>query len=90
MKNVKIFHQANNVVSDSTLDILKRHNIPYQKFIVGTDVDEEIVLDRFPEADNFPIIVVDNVYVSGYTALQVMIREHLESSLNFPQLLIEG
>ena len=90
MKNVKLFHQANNVVSDSTLDILKRHNIPYQKFIVGTDVDEEIVLDRFPEADNFPIIVVDNVYVSGYTALQVMIREHLESSLNSPQLLIEG
>ena len=90
MKNVKIFHQANNVVSDSTLDILKRHNIPYQKFIVGTDVDEEIVLDRFPEADNFPIIVVDNVYVSGYTALQVMIREHLESSLKSPQLLIEG
>lgn len=90
MKQVKIFHQANNVVSDVSLDILKRHNIPYQKFIVGTDIEEKVLLDKFPEADNFPIIVVDNVYVSGYTALQVIIREHLGNSLNGPQLLVEG
>ena len=57
--------------------------IPYSEQKLGRDFSREQILEKFPEAKSFPIIVLDGFYIGGYTEL----REHLDSK-NDSQILL--
>ena len=57
--------------------------IPYSEQKLGRDFSREQILEKFPEAKTFPMIVLDGMYIGGYTQL----REHLDSK-NDSQILL--
>jgi glutaredoxin len=59
--------------------------IPYSEQKLGRDFSREQILEKFPEAKSFPIIVLDGFYIGGYTQL----REHLNSK-NDSQIQLNG
>jgi glutaredoxin len=59
--------------------------IPYSELKLDRDFSREQILEKFPEAKSFPIIVLDGFYIGGYTQL----REHLNSK-NDSQIQLNG
>jgi len=59
--------------------------IPYSEQKLGKHFSREQILEKFPEAKTFPIIVLDGMYIGGYTQL----REHLDSK-NDSQIQLNG
>lgn len=57
--------------------------IPYSELKLGRDFSREQILEKFPEAKTFPMIVLDGMYIGGYNQL----REHLNSK-NDSQILL--
>jgi glutaredoxin 3 len=58
------------------------HGFSEQK--LNRDFSREQILERFPSAKTFPIIVIDGFYVGGYNAL----TEHLSRQNNSSQILL--
>ena len=59
----------------------------YTEYKIGEDFTRETLLEMFPEARTFPIIVVDGFNIGGY----VQLKEKLESnSTENRKFLIEG
>jgi glutaredoxin len=59
--------------------------IPYSELKLDRDFSREQILEKFPEAKSFPIIVLDGFYIGGYNQL----REHLNSN-NDSQIQLNG
>jgi len=52
--------------------------------ILDRDFTREHLLETYPTAKTFPVIVVDGFYIGGYTQL----AEKLNEELNKPQILL--
>jgi glutaredoxin 3 len=67
--------------------LLNSKGISYTEYKIGEDFTRETLLEMFPEARTFPIIVVDGFNIGGY----VQLKEKLEStSTENRKFLIEG
>lgn len=67
--------------------LLNSKGISYSEYKLGEDYTRETLLEMFPEARTFPIIVVDGFNIGGY----VQLKEKLNSENNDSRkLLIEG
>lgn len=66
--------------------LLTSKGISYTEYKLGEDFSRETLLEMFPEARTFPVIVVDGFNIGGY----VQLKTKLDESLNTTQkLLIE-
>jgi len=65
-----------------TEKLLQRANInDYKKYIVGKDIERTTVQERFPFADGYPIIVVDDEVIPGIVDLaKLFVKKGLVSS----------
>jgi glutaredoxin len=60
-------------------------NITFTEQKLNRDFSREQILEKFPEAKTFPIIVLDGFYIGGYTQL----KEHL-SLTESSQIVLNG
>jgi glutaredoxin len=65
---------------------LNSHNIPYTEHVLDVNFTKEILLEKFPAAKTFPIIVIDGFNIGGYNQLVSKINEEFS---NTQQLLNE-
>lgn len=61
--------------------LLTSKGISYSEYKLGEDFSRETLLEMFPEARTFPIIVVDGFNIGGY----VQLKEKLDSENNDPR-----
>lgn len=67
--------------------LLNSKGFSYTELKLGEDFTRETLLEMFPEARTFPIIVIDGFNIGGY----VQLKERLDSYDKDPRkLLIEG
>jgi hypothetical protein len=66
-------------------DLLALCNITYTEQRLGVDFNVNTLKTKFPNANSFPIIVVDGFHIGGYNQL----REHLESNNDYRKFLTE-
>lgn len=66
--------------------LLSSKNIPYTELKLNEDFTREILLEKFPTAKTFPVIVVDGFYIGGFTQLEEMVNEQRDGR----KLLNEG
>jgi len=59
-------------------------DIPFTEQKLNRDFSREQILEKFPGAKTFPIIVLDGFYIGGYTQL----KEHLSSLNESNQILL--
>jgi len=72
---IKIFSRENCRFCEETIALLTDKGIEFDEFKIET-TDERIQLkEKFPKAKTYPVIVIDDVWIGGYTQL----LEHLRN-----------
>jgi glutaredoxin len=66
--------------------LLKTMNMEFTEEKLDVDFTREILLEKFPSAKSYPVIVVDGFYIGGYSQLSEMIASHSDNR----KLLNEG
>ena len=49
--------------------VLKNNNIPFEEKTLDLDFTREYLLEEYPSAKTFPVIVINEKYIGGYTEL---------------------
>jgi glutaredoxin len=49
--------------------------IPFSENRLGIEVSREMIVEQFPTARTFPIVVVDGFYIGGFTELVSHLKE---------------
>ena len=48
--------------------------------MLGVDFSREQVMEKFPTARTFPIVVVDGFYIGGYNQLEMRLNEEFKDT----------
>ena len=49
--------------------LLKNNNIPFEEKVLDLNFTREYLLEEYPSAKTFPVIVINEKYIGGYTEL---------------------
>ena len=67
--------------------LLNNKGLSYTEYKLGEDFTRETLLEMFPEAKTFPIIVIDGFNIGGYIQLKEKLNSESNDSRKF---LTEG
>ena len=79
MGHVEIWSKQDCPYCSRAKSILTLNNIPFQEMMLDRDFTREMLLEKYPTAKTFPVVVVDGFYIGGYTQLQEKLNEQNES-----------
>jgi len=85
--NVVIYTKDNCTYCTQAKMLLSSKGINYNEMKLGVDFSREFLLETFPGAKTFPVIVVNGFNIGGFTDLKKMIMEETNSTA---KLLTEG
>lgn len=55
---------------------LRNRNITFTEYKLGDDFTREMILEKFPGAMTYPVVVVDGFYIGGYDSLTKYLAEN--------------
>jgi len=55
-------------------ELLKNAGMSFVERKLNEDFTREILLDKFPNAKSYPVVVVDGFHIGGYTQLAEMVE----------------
>lgn len=80
INNVEIYSKPDCPYCSRAKQVLRTNDISFTEQVLGTDFTREIILEKFPTAKTFPIIVIDGYYIGGYTQLVEELNKQNEDS----------
>ena len=83
---VTIYTKRDCTYCDHTKTLLEKNSISYNNFILDEDFTREFLLELYPSAKSFPVIIVDGFNIGGYDALKLIFEQKTETR----KLLNEG
>jgi len=84
---IKLYTKRGCPFCTKAVSFLEENNIVFTEYILGENFLREFIVDNYPTAKTYPVIVIDDTYIGGYTDL----KEHFNSiGLNKLEYLIEG
>jgi glutaredoxin len=66
---VTLFTKDNCSFCDKAKTLLRMNNIPFSEHKLGKEFSKEWLMETYPTASTFPVVVVDGFYIGGYSAL---------------------
>ena len=87
INNVEVYSKPDCPYCNKAKHLLKTMSIPFSESTLNKDFTREFIVDKFPHAKTYPIIVVDVFYIGGFSQLQERINEEYKDTA---QLLNEG
>ena len=85
--NVVVYTKENCSFCVQAKMLLSSKGINYRELKLNEDFTRETLLNTFPEAKSFPVVVVDGFRIGGYSELNKMLMEETKSTSKF---LMEG
>jgi len=85
--NVVIYTKENCPYCTNAKTLLSTKGISYTEMKLNEDFTRDFLLENYPSAKSFPLIVIDGFYIGGYEQLKTKLNE---SSNNTQKLLNEG
>jgi glutaredoxin len=85
---VIVYTKENCGYCNSAKVLLKNRNISFKELTLNVDFTKETLLENFPSARSFPVIVIDGFNIGGYTELVNVLRE--QSTASTGKFLTEG
>ena len=82
--SVTVYSKDNCPFCTQAKMLLSSKGISYSEMKLGEDFTRETLLETFPEAKSFPIIVMDGFNIGGFTEL----RQKLNEETNTTQKLL--
>lgn len=67
---IVIYSKNECVYCDNARKLLSDKNKEFKEFKLHKDFSRELIREVFPTARTFPIIVIDEKYIGGYTNLE--------------------
>ena len=61
-------------------NVLRNANIPFEEKMLGEDFTRPQLLETYPEAKTFPVVVVDGFHIGGYNMLQAKLDEQFNNT----------
>ena len=77
---IEIYSKDNCVHCVSAKSLLTTRNKQFTEHKLGVDYTREQILEMFPNARSFPIIVVDGFNIGGFTELNKILTEESEDT----------
>lgn len=85
--NVILYSKDNCSYCTNAKLLLTSKGISFTEMKLGEDFTRETLLEMFPEARTFPVVVIDGFNIGGY----VQLKEKLSESTNDPKkFLVEN
>ena len=78
--NIEIYTKANCSFCSNTKTLLRDRQIPFVEYKLGEDFTRETLLSKFPEATTYPVVVVDNFRIGGFTELREKLNENMNDT----------
>ena len=78
--NVVIWSRVNCPYCVSAKGILRDNNIPFTEKVLDRDFTREFLLETYPTAKTFPVVVIDGYYIGGYNQLSQKLNEEKNST----------
>lgn len=75
MNHVVIWSKPDCPYCTRAKSALHSRNIAFEERVLGRDFTREILLESYPTAKSFPVIVIDGFYIGGYTQLEQKLNE---------------
>jgi len=85
--NVEIYSKQNCPYCTKAKSLLNTMNIPFVEYKLDTHFTREILVEKFPHAKTYPVVVIDGFHIGGYSQLVEQINTINNSS---QQLLNEA
>jgi len=63
-------HEPPCVYCESAKGFLDNRKKTYSETVVGVDITREQLLERFPTARSFPVVVIDEMPIGGFQQLK--------------------
>jgi len=82
---IEIYSKPNCSFCDQAKMLLRMKGHDFIEYKLNEDFTREILLDKFPEAKTYPIIVIDGFNIGGYDQL----KEHFNHMSSTAKLLVE-
>jgi glutaredoxin 3 len=77
---VIVYTKENCGFCNSTKVLLKNKNISFKELTLNVDFTRETLLETFPSARSFPVVVIDGFNIGGYNELVNVLREQSAAS----------
>jgi len=78
--HVEIYSKDNCPYCNRAKQLLNTMNIPFNEQKLDRDFTREILLERFPNAKTYPVVVVDGFHIGGYYQLSEMVNSKTQST----------
>ena len=72
---IEIWSKPQCVFCDKAVQLCQMKKLEFKKYMIDIDYSREDLIDKFPNARTFPQITMDNVYIGGYTELEVHLNK---------------
>jgi len=80
MNHVVIWSKPNCPYCTSAKVILEDFKIPYIEKMLDRDFTREHLVETYPTAKTFPVVVVDGFYIGGYNQLSQKLNEEINTT----------
>jgi len=87
MNRVTIYTKENCIYCTKAKMILTNRGMSYNELRLNEDFSKEALLELFPSAKTFPVVVVDGFNIGGCRELELILNEETENRKKF---LTEG
>jgi len=89
MKFIEIYTKENCIFCSMLKTFLNEKNMFFKEMKLNQDFTREFILEKYPNVQTYPVVVVDGYMIGGYTEFSnmVLLEEQRKSSL---KLLNEG
>ena len=75
MQHVVIWSKPNCPYCSRAKNVLINHNIPFDEKVLNVNFTKEQLVETYPTAKTFPVIVIDGFYIGGYNQLAQKLNE---------------
>jgi thioredoxin reductase (NADPH) len=85
---IEVYSKDNCSYCISAIGFLNTAGLKYKEHKLGVHYTKEMLLEKFPAARTFPVIVVDGMYIGGYNELKKL-REDTQNQADNRLFLTE-
>jgi glutaredoxin 3 len=77
---IEIYSKDNCTHCNSAKTLLGTRNKLFTEYKLGVDYTREQLLEKFPNARTFPVVVIDGFHIGGFTELNKVLTEELDDT----------
>jgi len=77
---VVIWSKPNCPYCTKSKNILRNFNIQFEELVLNQDFTREQLLEIYPSAKTFPVIVIDGFNIGGYNQLEQKLNEEFSDN----------